>query len=692
MNEKPQADIALWTGRDETRTDEVSLILESAGFAVRDLELHGAPPRVILLLAGSGGTDLAAVCADVAEHHPLSPVVVLHTPASEAEHPTLDDHVFELLPASADLKKIPLHIRAVLARWARFEDLKASALTLQNLESTTDLIYFDFRPDTGTFLPSRQLREIIGHHEPTDAMAPTPFLDCIHTDDRALFAGTLFEAARSGVPFTLQIRITDARGRERHIRTRGRAFGTIHDGNSSRVFGVCEDMTDHMHRLAEAEARSRVDELTGLGNRRHFDDCLAGALARAKREREQLALLYIDLDRFKLINDTLGHDAGDQLLRVISARLSDSVRVDDVVCFDQDHLRPEARVSRLGGDEFTVLLSGIHGPADAELVASRMMAAMREPVDIVGQTLSPSASLGIAVYPGDGQTPEELRRRADAALYAAKGSGGGIRFFQQSMEDGAIRRLSLEHELRAALDHDDIEVHYQPRVDYRSGGVVGAEALLRWSSPSLGRVSSEEVIRVAEETGFISNLGRWMLDKAFEEAARWPSIHETPCRLSINVSPVQFEQDDVFNAVVDALKTSGFSPDLLDLEITEGLLLQEDSSTAQALEELRRMGVRIVLDDFGKGYSALAVLMSEPIDVLKLDRRLIDTVAPDGDGSQLLASVIRMAKDLSLYPIAEGVSHPDQAEFLAKHGCHEMQGYFFSAAIPPDAFRQKLLG
>ena len=684
-------EVALWTAGDDARAAEVTKVLENADLTVSDLDFLKSRPQVFLMLPGAGGEQLASTCMNIASAYPDVPAVVFHTAESESAHPTIDHHVFELLPASLDQSKIPHHILTVLARWQRFEALKFSAATLQRLESTTDLIYFDFRPDNGTFCPSRQLRDIIGHHEPSEIMKPSPFLDCIHTDDRALFAGTLFEAARSGTPFCLQIRLTDTSGRQRHFRTRGRAFGPLVEGSSSRVFGVCEDTTDHMERLAEAEARSRIDDLTGLGNRRHFDDCLASALARSKREGEQLALLYIDLDRFKLINDTLGHDAGDQLLRIISARLSDAVRVHDVVCVDQDNPAPEARVSRLGGDEFTVLLSRIHGPADAELVAVRMLAAIREPVEIQGQKLTPSASLGIAVFPGDGRSADDLRKRADAALYAAKGSGGGFRFFAQSMEDGAIRRLSLEHELRGALDREEIELYYQPRIDYRTGTVVGAEALVSWSSPSLGRVNSDEVLRVAEETGFISSLGRWMLNHACVEATHWASTQEVPCRLSINVSPVHFEQDDVFGAVVDALKHAGLSPELLDIEITEGLLLRDDPSIGQSLEELRRMGVRIVLDDFGKGYSALAVLMSQPIDVLKLDRLLIETVAPDGEGSPLLANVIRMATDLSLHPIAEGVSHADQAEFLVANGCHEMQGFFFSAAIPAEAFREKLL-
>ncbi len=691
MPEERQIDVAIWNATEDERVTELAGHLEAGGLNVFDLDLARTDPMVVLLLPGSGGPDFASTCAKIVEAYPSAPAVVVHTRESEHAHPCVDHHVFELLPPSIDFARVADHVRAVLARWQRFEELKSQATTLQQLESTMELVYFDFRPETGTFCPSPQLQRLIGYHEDGDSMAPTPLLDCIHTDDRALFAGTLFEAARSSTPFCVQIRLTDVHGRQRHFRTRGRAFGAIHEGSSSRVFGVCEDTTDHMQRLAEAEARSRVDELTGLGNRRHFDDCLGNALGRAKREREQLALLYIDLDRFKLINDTLGHDAGDQLLRVISARLSDSVRAHDVVCLDHnDSESQEGLVSRLGGDEFTVLLSGIHGPADAERVATRMLSAIQQPVDMLGQTLNPAASIGIAVFPGDGQSPDDLRKRADAALYAAKGNGGGFRFFTQSMEDGAIRRLSLENELRAALDREEIELHYQPRIDYRSDRIVGAEALLRWSSPSLGRVSPEEVLRIAEDTGFIASLGRWTLMRACQEGALWLASSDEPIRLSVNVSPLQFEQDDVFTAVVDALKHAGLPPEYLDLEITESLLLRNDETAGASLEELRRMGVRIVLDDFGKGYSALAVLMSQPIDVLKLDRRLVETIAPDGEGSQLLANVIRMAHDLNLHPIAEGVSHGDQAEFLLAQGCYEMQGFHFSAAVPAETFREKL--
>jgi diguanylate cyclase (GGDEF)-like protein len=685
-----QVRVAIWNAIDDSRAGGTAAFLEAADLTVVKDEGPENPAQILLLLPGSGVENLATKCLEICETHPDTPAIILHTPESETCHPALEQHVFELLPASLEIDRLPDHIRAVLARWQRFEELKHSAVTLQHLESTTDLVYFDFRPETGTFRPSKQMRLLLGLANPVDSIEPTPLLDSIDTEDRALFAGTLFEAARSGTPFCVQIRLTDSSGRQRHFRTRGRAFGPIEGGSSSRVFAVCEDMTEHMQRLAEAEARSRVDDLTGLGNRRHFDDCLASALARANREKEQLALLYIDLDRFKLINDTLGHDAGDQLLRVISARLQDTVRAHDVVCLDQNVPSPEARVSRLGGDEFTILLSGIHGPADAELVASRMLDAIGEPIEIAGQKLTPAASVGIACFPEDGSTTDELRKRADAALYAAKGAGGGFRFFRQSMEDGAVRRLSLEHELRSALEREEIELRYQPRVDYRSGSVIGAEALIHWSSPTLGRVTPEEVYRIAEETGFITSLRRWTLRRACQEAAYWASSLPDPCRLAVNVSPVQFEQDDVFTAVVEALKTAALPPELLDLEITESLLLREDPEIGRALEELRRIGVRIVLDDFGKGYSALAVLMSQPIDVLKLDRRLIETVAPDGEGSQLLANVIRMAHDLSLHPIAEGVAHADQAEFLASHGCHEMQGFHFSAAISAEAFREKL--
>jgi GGDEF domain-containing protein len=303
--------VAIWSASDDPRVGTVAGYLEAEGFAVHQLGLSPAEPQLVLMLPGSGSRDLLERCRELCQAHPNAPAMILHTAETEAAHPAIGYHVFELLPASIELGKVPEHVRAVLARWHRFEELKSSATTLQHLESTTELVYFDFRPDSGTFRPSRQLRGLIGQPEADDAMPPSPLLDRIHTADRALFAGTLFEAARSGTPFCVQIRLTDAHDRQRHFRVRGRAFEPIHENTSSRVFAVCEDTTEHMQRLAEAEARSRIDDLTGLGNRRFFNDCLTSALARAAREQEQLALLYIDLDRFKLINDTMGHDAGD---------------------------------------------------------------------------------------------------------------------------------------------------------------------------------------------------------------------------------------------------------------------------------------------------------------------------------------------------------------------------------------------
>ncbi len=689
MAEERKIEIAIIAASEDGRAGELTRVLSSAGFCVRSPV--DASTMVILILPGRGGPQLRKACLAIAQDHPSTPAIILHTAESERAHPAIDHHVFELLPASIEHDRVPELVRAVMARWQRFEELKSSAATLQRLESVTDLIYFDFRPDTGTFRPSAQMRQILGLTASVDPMAPGSLLDRMHSDDRAIFAGTLFEAARSGTPFCVPIRLTDADGLQRHFRTRGRAFSETTKGRSSWIFGVCEDTTEHMQRLAEAEARSRIDELTGLGNRRYFDDCLASALARAKRERTKLGLIYVDLDRFKLINDSLGHDAGDQLLRVIAARLSDAVRAQDVVCVDQqERAAADVRVSRLGGDEFTVMLSGIHGPGDAELVAKRMLAAIREPVEIMGQCLNPSASVGIAVYPDDGRTSDDLRKRADAALYSAKAAGGGYRFFAKSMEEGAVRRLSLEHELRGALDRGEIVLAYQPRVDIRTCQKIGAEALMRWASPTLGRIHAAELTQIAEETGYIRTLGRWALETACKEAAYWAASRKEPTRLSVNLSAVQFQQDDVFAAVVDALKHTGFPPDLLDLEITESLLLRDDALAAQSLEELRRIGVRVVLDSFGKGYSPLSVLMSQPIDVLKLDRLLIETVAPDGEGSQLLANVIRMAHDLSLHPIADGVSHADQAEFLAQHGCFEMQGYLFADALSPEEFRTRI--
>ena len=445
----------------------------------------------------------------------------------------------------------------------------------------------------------------------------------------------------------------------------------------------------HLRReAAEAESRAERDGLTGLQTRTSFISAIESALVRAKREGHPVALLYLDLDRFKGINDTLGHSVGDALLQEVARLLRSQVRPTDVVGAAGE---PSAGVvSRLGGDEFTVLLSKVHRAEDAGEVACRILEAVKAPLSLGGHEVSTTASAGIAVFPQDGKDAETLLKRADMAMYEAKAYGSGCyRFYQPSMGKALLRRLELEEHLRRALERGELELRYQPRVNVRADTLAGMEALLRWNSPELGWVQPSEFIPVAEETDLITPIGAWVLETACAQLARWQSEGWSGLRVSVNVSPQQFASSDVGMTVTDALRKSGLEPDALELEVTESLILGDDESIALALRDLRGIGVALALDDFGTGYSSLSFITRFPLDVLKVDRSIASAVDEDPAAASVVEAVVAMGGRLGLRIVAEGVDSMEQATKLRELGCDEIQGFLVSQAVTAEEFRER---
>jgi len=435
--------------------------------------------------------------------------------------------------------------------------------------------------------------------------------------------------------------------------------------------------------VAHAQSRADRDGLTGLASRQSFMHSVNDALPRARRGGYPAALLYIDLDRFKSINDTLGHAAGDAILQQVAGLLRGHVRPTDVV--GSPGAQGTAAVSRLGGDEFTVLLSKVRRPEDAGDVVRRILEAMKMPVSVSGHEISTSASVGIAVFPQDGEDAETLLKRADLAMYEAKARGPGTyRFYQPSMGQTLLRRLDLEGHLRHALERDELEVRYQPRVDLHSETVVGGEALLRWNSRELGWVQPKEFIPVAEETGLIVSIGAWVLETACAQLARWRRHGWPGLRISVNVSSQQFASSDVTKTAAEALRAHGLAPDTLELEVTESLMLGENDRTALALRDLRAIGVTLALDDFGTGYSSLSFLTRFPLDVLKIDRSIASQVTADPASASIVEAVVAMGRRLELRIVAEGVDALEQALQLRQLGCDEIQGFLISEAVTAE--------
>jgi diguanylate cyclase (GGDEF)-like protein len=439
------------------------------------------------------------------------------------------------------------------------------------------------------------------------------------------------------------------------------------------VLIVLEDQRE-MSALAssQVEQLAYYDTLTGLPNRSLFSDRLAVALGHANRHRYKLAILFLDIDRFKQINDSLGHTVGDRLLKIVSTRIRSAIREEDTV-------------ARFGGDEFTVLIHIIGKIEDAGKIAQKILDALKTPITIDERDFVVTSSIGISVYPLDGADGETLIRNADTAMYRAKDLGrNSYQFYAATMNHKALEALEIENGLRRALANNEFVLYYQPLVDVSSATVFGLEALIRWQHPELGLLRPDRFIPAAEQSGLIIAIGRWVLHEACKQAAEWHRRGHKVV-MAVNLSGRQFSDVDLINHIQDALASAGLKAEYLELEITEGYAMKDVQKAIQTLKQLKSIGVRIAIDDFGTGYSCLSYLKQFPIDTLKLDGSFVRDLAAPED-AQIALGVIALAHSLKLKVIAEGVETISQLAFLKEHSCDRLQGYLFSRPMPPANF------
>ena len=444
--------------------------------------------------------------------------------------------------------------------------------------------------------------------------------------------------------------------------------------------------------LHRSERRTRYlarhDTLTGLPNRQQVTEQITLALARARRRQTHTAVLLLDLDKFKRINESFGPGAGDRLLRQIGERLQQCLRLEDtVVHLDADASTGQGCVARVGGDEFALLVADLAQPRDAAKVAMRVLEALRRPLRIDEQELVITASIGISVFPVDGPDANALLVNADAAMSHAKADGGdGFTFYNKPMNASALERLSLEASLRQGLQRGEFVLHFQPQLDLVGQRVIGAEALLRWRHPTQGMVSPLSFIPLAEESGLIVPIGEWALYEACRQACTWPQEPgQPPLRVAVNLSARQFRQFALVDQVAGALAASGLAPERLELEITESCLMQDVELAIAILDRLRRLGCRVSVDDFGTGYSSLAYLKRFPIDAMKIDRYFVRGLPDESQDAAIVGAVIGMARGLGLEVVAEGVETTSQRDWLLQHGCDVAQGYLIAKPMAGEA-------
>jgi diguanylate cyclase (GGDEF)-like protein/PAS domain S-box-containing protein len=446
----------------------------------------------------------------------------------------------------------------------------------------------------------------------------------------------------------------------------------------SQFVAVFSDVAIVKRSLQKLDHLAHHDPLTGLPNRLLLRDRLEHAIHRARREQRQLAVLFLDLDRFKNINDTLGHTVGDHLLRIFAGRLSSRIREGDTV-------------ARLGGDEFMVLLEDYQAPEDARTVAQGILDSLGQSFGIQGHELFVTASIGISVYPGDGLTADKLVRNSDAAMYRAKESGkNNYQFYTSDLTAIARENLRLESSLRTALEHDEFVLYYQPKWDIRSSRITGVEALLRWQHPERGLINPSSFLSTLEDSGLILPVGRWIVRTACRQAQTWQTQGLPPMQIAINLSGQQIVDSGLLQLVADSLAESGLDSHYLELELTEGFVMQQPEEVVELLNSLRALGVSIAIDDFGTGHSSLSYLKQLPIQKLKIDRSFVRDIPADSDDMAITSAIIALGHRLQMSIVAEGVETAEQLAFLMDEGCEEAQGYLFSAPLPEHEVRPLL--
>ena len=579
---------------------------------------------------------------------------------------------------------LPFRVRYMMRSAKNADDLRASQLLLGKAQRIAKLGHWEWILDSDRVTWSSECTNILQAESLGDQLGS--FLEAVHGDDRGHVAGILERARSDAGRFNFEFR-TEKNNAEDDIRI---IHVEAEPESGNHMVGTIQDITERTNAEEQIHNLAYYDLVTGLPNRAHLYDMIALAQTRCAKQSSKFALLFLDLDHFKQVNDTLGHNAGDLLLRQVSSRLSQAIRQrPSQGAANEQKVKgssPEA-IARLGGDEFVVLVDYVDRVEDAAYVARRICKTLSESFNLEGNEVRITTTIGISLFPDDGTSADKLLKHADVAMYHAKEQGrNGYQFYSQSIHQLALERFAMERDLRKTLESDGFHLEYQPKVSIKTGDVTGLEALVRWQHPERGSVSPVDFIPLAEETGLIVPLGEWVLHTACKQMVEWIDAGVQPFIMAVNCSAIQLVRTDMAKVIKEALDSTGLNPAYLEIELTESLLMQDVEEGIKILQALKDLGLHVSIDDFGTGFSSLSYLKRLPVDKLKIDQSFIKDLTTDPGDAAIVTSMITLAHNLDLTVVAEGVEDAEQLGFLRAERCDEVQGYLISKPMPGENF------
>jgi diguanylate cyclase (GGDEF)-like protein/PAS domain S-box-containing protein len=677
------------------------ITLEETGYAVTvcpdgaaALELFSKiRPDVLLLdviLPGKDGFDVCEEIRALPEGKDVSIVMMTGLDDIGSIHKAYGAGATDFITKPINWQILAYRVHYIFRASQAFKDLRTSETRLSYAQQLARMGSWEWN----TIQDMVQLSEACHHILGVTAFNPVrdiaTFLSLIHISDRQHLRKGLDSLMESGHPFSLDCRTSSESGNERFIHLGADAHRDA-AGHVVRISGTVQDINERKQAEEQIRYLAYYDSLTELPNRILFKEHLKRALAIAEQHGRLVAVLFIDMDRFKGINDSLGHDIGDLLLKQLAVRLQQQVRRYDTISRETAD-QNDSLISRLGGDEFTILLEGIADPEVAARVARRVLSDLETPFNLNGNEVFISCSIGISIYPDDGTDVDTLIKNADVAMYSAKELGRStFQFYTQEMNAASFQRLVMETHLRKAFEKGEFSIHYQPQVDCTTNRIVGLEALVRWDNPEIGKVSPEIFISITEETGLVIPLDRWVLSTVCRHMDEWKNQGIPPVRVSVNLSAKHFIKNNMDETISQICQRTGASLLNLDLEITEGVLMENTEEVIKSLLLLKEMGIGISIDDFGTGYSSLSYLTRIPCRTLKIDKSFVSKIGENAESSSVVNAIIALARTLGKEVVAEGVETAVQLNFLKNNGCSVVQGYLYSPPVPEQEIRQLLM-